>query len=142
MLTKLFGIIQRTSRRPTQIIRTTLKRFDFQWRQGSVYTTDTEDIAHLFNAILALKAMPWFPSSVRDIRVFRVDVVGLHHRRKELVHPPLVVWVLVLGLDIPAITVEMHIAVLLAHVHLELLGRAPAFSPVELITQREVAFGK
>jgi virulence-associated protein VapD len=29
--------------------------------------------ATLFAAITALKAMPWFPGSVRDIRAFRVE---------------------------------------------------------------------
>ena len=45
----------------------------FEWRQGSVYTTDSEDLAALFVVILALKALPWFPASVRDIRAFRVE---------------------------------------------------------------------
>lgn len=54
-------------------IRTTLARFGFEWRQGSVYTTDNDDLANLFSAIMALKAMPWFPRSVRDIRSFKVE---------------------------------------------------------------------
>ena len=45
----------------------------FVWRQGSVYTSDDEDLANLFATILALKALPWFPASVRDIRAFRVE---------------------------------------------------------------------
>lgn len=54
-------------------IRTTLQRFNFEWRQGSVYTSDNENLANLFNAMTALKALPWFPASVRDIRAFRVE---------------------------------------------------------------------
>jgi virulence-associated protein VapD len=55
-------------------IRTTLKKFDFVWRQGSVYTTDNEDMANLFGAVMALKALPWFTASIRDIRAFRVEM--------------------------------------------------------------------
>ncbi len=33
----------------------------------------SEDLANLFGAITALKALPWFPPSVRDIRAFRVE---------------------------------------------------------------------
>jgi len=54
-------------------IRTALGRFGFDWRQGSVYTTDNDSMANLFAAIMALKAMPWFPLSVRDIRAFKVE---------------------------------------------------------------------
>lgn len=54
-------------------IRTTLAGYGFDWRQGSLYTTDNDDMANLFAAILALKALPWFPASVRDIRAFKVE---------------------------------------------------------------------
>lgn len=54
-------------------IRNTLVRFGFVWRQGSVYTCDNEDLGNLFTAIAALKGLPWFPTSVRDIRAFRVE---------------------------------------------------------------------
>ncbi len=50
-----------------------LERFGFQRIQGSVYVTNSEDMANLFQAILALKALPWFPASVRDIRAFRIE---------------------------------------------------------------------
>lgn len=30
-------------------------------------------MANLFEAILALKALPWFARSVRDIRAFRIE---------------------------------------------------------------------
>ena len=54
-------------------IRSVVKRFGFAWKQGSVYTCDNEDLANLFAAIAALKALPWFAASVRDIRAFRVE---------------------------------------------------------------------
>ena len=50
-----------------------LSRFNFEWRQGSVYTSNNEDLANLFSALSALKSLPWFPASVRDIRAFRVE---------------------------------------------------------------------
>ncbi len=53
--------------------RRTLGEFGFEWRQGSVYTCDNEDLANLLAAINALKSLPWFPPSVRDIRAFRVE---------------------------------------------------------------------
>jgi virulence-associated protein VapD len=32
-----------------------------------------EDLANLAGAMNALKGLPWFPDSVRDIRAFRVE---------------------------------------------------------------------
>ena len=54
-------------------IGSTLRKFDFERIQGSVYVTETEDMANLFAALLALKALPWFPLVVRDIRGFRIE---------------------------------------------------------------------
>jgi len=50
-----------------------LEHFDFERIQGSVYVTKSEDMANLFQAIIALKALPWFTLSVRDIRAFRIE---------------------------------------------------------------------
>ena len=50
-----------------------LRRFGFEWIQGSVYITENNDMANLFAALLALKALPWLPESVRDIRGFRIE---------------------------------------------------------------------
>jgi virulence-associated protein VapD len=50
-----------------------LQRFGFRRIQGSVFVTDGEDMANLFQAIMALKALDWFPASVRDIRAFRIE---------------------------------------------------------------------
>lgn len=41
--------------------------------QGSVYVTDGDNMATLFEAIMALKALPWFPASARVIRAFRIE---------------------------------------------------------------------
>jgi virulence-associated protein VapD len=54
-------------------IRAVLERYGYEWRQGSVYTSDNEDLVGLVVAMNALKALPWFPASVRDIRAFRVE---------------------------------------------------------------------
>lgn len=50
-----------------------LNRFGFERVQGSLYISENEDMANLFLAIQALRAQPWFPLSVRDIRAFRVE---------------------------------------------------------------------
>jgi len=51
----------------------TLKKFGFDRVQGSVYVTEKDDMANLFAALLALKALPWFAKVVRDIRGFRIE---------------------------------------------------------------------
>lgn len=45
----------------------------FRRVQGSLYVTDSEDMARLFLAIQALRSRPWFPKSVRDLRAFRIE---------------------------------------------------------------------
>ena len=50
-----------------------LGSFGFTWAQGSVYLTENENLVNLMLAMAALKALPWFPASVRDIRAFRVE---------------------------------------------------------------------
>ena len=54
-------------------IAITQRKFDFKRIQGSVYVTETDDMANLFAALLALKALPWLPPAVRDIRGFRIE---------------------------------------------------------------------
>jgi virulence-associated protein VapD len=54
-------------------IRVLLGEYDFEWRQGSVYTSDNENLVNLFDALNALSAVRWLPASVRDIRAFRVE---------------------------------------------------------------------
>jgi virulence-associated protein VapD len=38
-----------------------------------VYISENEDLANLVLAMNALKALPWFPKVVRDVRAFRVE---------------------------------------------------------------------
>jgi virulence-associated protein VapD len=45
----------------------------FRRVQGSLYVTDNEDMANIFLAFQTLRARPWFPKSVRDIRAFRIE---------------------------------------------------------------------
>lgn len=54
-------------------IASTLKPFGFERIQGSVYVTKLDAMANLFAALLALKALPWFPPTVRNIRGFRIE---------------------------------------------------------------------
>lgn len=54
-------------------IEDVLEAYDFYRRQGSVYVTDNNDLANLFGAITALKALKWFGPSVKDLRAFRME---------------------------------------------------------------------
>ena len=54
-------------------IGNTLKGFGFERIQGSVYVSENADMANLFAALLALKALSWFALVVRDIRGFRIE---------------------------------------------------------------------
>ena len=51
----------------------TLNGFGFKRIQGSVFLTESDDMANLFAALLPLRELPWFPTTVRDIRAFRVE---------------------------------------------------------------------
>ncbi|MCX8505894.1 MAG: virulence factor [Alphaproteobacteria bacterium] len=50
-----------------------LSRHGFTRVQGSLYITEKEDMALLFRAIYELRAQPWLPKSIRDIRAFRIE---------------------------------------------------------------------
>ncbi len=54
-------------------IGATLAEFGFRRVQGSLYVSDDENMANLFQAMQALKGQAWFPKSVRDIRAFRIE---------------------------------------------------------------------
>ena len=54
-------------------ISVVMEQYGFYRTQGSVYLTENHDMTNLFRAMNALKAIPWFKSSVRDIRAFRVE---------------------------------------------------------------------
>ncbi len=45
----------------------------FSRDQGSLYVSENEDLANLFQVISALRERAWFPRSVRDIRAFRIE---------------------------------------------------------------------
>ena len=47
--------------------------FGFERIQGSVYLSQNDDMGQLLAAVLALRALPWFPACVRDIRGFKVE---------------------------------------------------------------------
>lgn len=61
-----------TSRAYEDIARV-LRRHGFERVQGSVYRSQAEDLVALLTAMNDLRALPWFPGSVRDIRAFRVE---------------------------------------------------------------------
>ena len=61
------------SRQAYNDIRSTLKKFGYERVQGSVYVANTEDLASLFKAVDALRSLPWFGQSVKNIRAFRME---------------------------------------------------------------------
>ena len=63
----------RGSRQAYADIKTTLGKYGFERVQGSVYVAGTEDLASLFSAIDALRALEWFGPSVKNIRAFRME---------------------------------------------------------------------
>jgi virulence-associated protein VapD len=63
----------RGSRQAYEDIKMTLGKYGFERVQGSVFATKDEDLANLFRAILALKALPWFGPSVKNLRAFRME---------------------------------------------------------------------
>jgi virulence-associated protein VapD len=66
-------------------ISDTLGRFGFQGIQGSVYVCEREDMANLFEAITALRSLPWFQAvGPRHPRLPHRAVVGLHGVIKRL----------------------------------------------------------
>lgn len=54
-------------------IEKSLLSHGFSRAQGSVYVSESEDLANLLLAMNALKTLPWFPNVVRDIRACRVE---------------------------------------------------------------------
>lgn len=63
----------RSSRRAYLDIEKTLEKYGFERVQWSVFSAQNEDLANLFSAIDALKAMDWFGPSVKNIRAFRME---------------------------------------------------------------------
>lgn len=56
-------------------IRNVLKRHGFTWQQGSVYFGDEgiNAVTCVLAAIDLSRSLPWFASSVRDIRMMRIE---------------------------------------------------------------------
>ena len=54
-------------------IKATLDKYGFERVQGSVYVAGKEDLASLFSAMDALRALEWFGPSVKSIRAFRME---------------------------------------------------------------------
>ena len=54
-------------------IGSVLNRYSFQRVQGSVYISQVDSLVSVTMAMNALKALPWFPLCVRDIRAFKVE---------------------------------------------------------------------
>jgi len=50
-----------------------LNRYGFSRVQGSVYVSQGDSLVDVTLAMNALKALPWFPTCVRDIRAFKVE---------------------------------------------------------------------
>lgn len=63
----------KTVNRAYEEVRRTLARNGFVWKQGSVYINPEGGLAELFTAMNDLKALPWFPPSVRELRAFRME---------------------------------------------------------------------
>ena len=54
-------------------IERTLGRYGFRRIQQSVYMSEDPSLVALNEALMALRALPWFPVCVKDIRAFRVE---------------------------------------------------------------------
>jgi virulence-associated protein VapD len=50
-----------------------LNRYGFRGVQGSVYVSQHDSLVNVTLAMNALRALPWFPTCVRDIRAFKVE---------------------------------------------------------------------
>ena len=50
-----------------------LAKFDFEGIQGSVYMSRNSDLANMYRAVEALKALPWLAGCIRELRVLRAD---------------------------------------------------------------------
>lgn len=56
-------------------IKKELKPFGFDWTQGSVYMSSSQNnsLTNVYQAINKLSQIDWFKKSVRDIRAFKVE---------------------------------------------------------------------
>jgi len=63
----------RSSRQAYLDIASTLEKLGFERVQWSVFAAKDEDLAKLFSAIDALRALEWFGPSVKNLRAFRME---------------------------------------------------------------------
>jgi len=70
----------RSSRQAYLDIESTLEKFGFERVQWSVFASKDEDLANLFSAIDALRALKWFGPSVKNIRAPNGAGFGFHPR--------------------------------------------------------------
>ena len=63
----------RSSRQAYLDIEKTLSKCGFERVQWSVFAAKDEDLANLFAAIDALRALPWFGPSVKNLKAFRME---------------------------------------------------------------------
>ena len=54
-------------------IERVLSKFGFKRIQESIFAAETDDMANMLSAILALKALEWFGPCVKNIRGFRME---------------------------------------------------------------------
>jgi len=54
-------------------IKQCLRDYGFYNVQGSVYQSPDASLVDLYDAVDALRTIPWFPLSVRDVRAYRVE---------------------------------------------------------------------
>ncbi len=47
--------------------------FGFSRVQPNLYLSGCGDLTNFCSAIIALTSQPWFPSSVRDVRAFKIE---------------------------------------------------------------------
>jgi virulence-associated protein VapD len=54
-------------------IKQELDDIGFEWKQGSVYISDEDNLTTVYKAINRLSSIGWFKTSVKDIRAFKVE---------------------------------------------------------------------
>ena len=55
-------------------IAKTLHQYGFERVQWSVFAAKDDNLANLFEAIIALRALTWFGPSVKNVRAFRMEL--------------------------------------------------------------------
>lgn len=60
---------------PYDEVRQELENIGFEWTQGSVYISKSQEnsLTTVYKAVNKLSSIGWFKRSVRDIRAFKVE---------------------------------------------------------------------